>query len=108
MADSKMHADEIDIDTRLVRELLADQFSHWARLTLAPVVSAGTVNAIYRLGRDMAVRLPRIHWGVNEVNKEHEWLPHPAPPRCHSRATCEGPSRKRISMALVGVQLARR
>lgn len=79
MADSTMHADEIDINTRLVRGLLADQFPHWTHLTLAPVVSAGTVNVIYRLGDDMAVRLPRIHWGVNEVDKEHEWLPRLAP-----------------------------
>ncbi len=58
MADSKTHPDEIDIDTRLAGELLADQFSHWAQMTLAPVGSAGTVNAIYRLGDVMAVRLP--------------------------------------------------
>jgi len=44
---------------------------------------------------------------VNEVNKEHEWLPHPAPPRRHSRATCEGYSRKRISMALIALPYSR-
>lgn len=32
-------------------------------------------NAIYRLGNDMAVRLPRIHWATGQVEKEHRWLP---------------------------------
>jgi hypothetical protein len=35
----------------------------WADLPIAPVQSAGTDNAIYRLGDDMAVRLPRIPRG---------------------------------------------
>ncbi len=79
MPGEKMHADEFDIDAHLARRLLAGQFPHWAHLTIEPVVSAATVNAIFRLGSDMAVRLPRIHWGVNEVDKEHEWLPRLAP-----------------------------
>jgi aminoglycoside phosphotransferase (APT) family kinase protein len=79
MPAEKMHADEVDIDSHLVRRLLVGQFPPWAHLTVEPVVSAGTVNAIYRLGDDMAVRLPRIHWGVNEVDKEHEWLSRLAP-----------------------------
>ena len=41
--------------------------------------SAGTDNALYRLGDDMAVRLPRIHWAVKDVHKEHHWLPRLAP-----------------------------
>ena len=56
----KMHADEVDTDESLVRRLLAAQFPRWAELPIAPVESTGTVNAIYRLGDDMAVRLPRV------------------------------------------------
>ena len=52
----KMHADEIDTDVPLVRRLLASQFPQWADLSIEPVASAGTENAIYRLGNDMAVR----------------------------------------------------
>lgn len=37
------------------------------------------VDAIYRLGNDMAVRLPRIHWAVGQVEKERRWLPRLAP-----------------------------
>jgi len=46
---------------------------------IEPVHSAGTDNAIYRLGDDMAVRLPRIHGAVGKVDKEHRWLPRLAP-----------------------------
>jgi aminoglycoside phosphotransferase (APT) family kinase protein len=76
---AKMHADELDIDAVLVRRLLAAQFPKWAELPIALVASAGTDNAIYRLGDDMAVRLPRIHRANGQVQKEHEWLPRLAP-----------------------------
>ena len=56
----KMHADEVETNRSLVRRLLADQFPQWADLTIDPLESSGTDNAIYRLGEDMAVRLPRI------------------------------------------------
>jgi len=76
---AKMHADERDIDEHLVRRLLRAQFPQWARLPLAPVPSAGTDNAMYRLGEDLAVRLPRIHWAVESVRVEQRWLPWLAP-----------------------------
>jgi hypothetical protein len=51
----------------------------WASLPLAPVPSAGTDNALYRLGADMVVRLPRIDWAVGQAEKERQWLPKLAP-----------------------------
>ncbi len=74
-----MHVDEVPTDPPLVRRLLAAQFPQWADLPLQPVQSAGTDNAIYRLGDDLSVRLPRIHWAVDQVEKEHEWMPRLAP-----------------------------
>jgi aminoglycoside phosphotransferase (APT) family kinase protein len=74
-----MHADEVDTDVGLVRRLLAAQFPHWADLPLEPVASAGTDNALYRLGAELVVRLPRIHWATGQPDKEHEWLPRLAP-----------------------------
>jgi aminoglycoside phosphotransferase (APT) family kinase protein len=74
-----MHADEVDTDASLVRRLLAAQFPRWANLPIAPVPSAGTDNALYRISADMVVRLPRIHWAVGQVEKEQEWLPRLAP-----------------------------
>lgn len=76
---STMHADEVHTDAALVRRLIGAQFPQWAALPVVPVRSAGTDNAIYRLGEDMAVRLPRIHWAVEQVAKEQHWLPRLAP-----------------------------
>jgi aminoglycoside phosphotransferase (APT) family kinase protein len=75
----KMHADEVDTDVSLVRRLLAAQFPQWAHLPVEPVDSAGTDNAIYRLGDDLAVRLPRVERVTRQVDKEQEWLPRLAP-----------------------------
>ena len=72
---AKMHTDEFETDILLVQRLLAKQFPSWANLPLVPVSSAGTDNALYRLGHDMVVRLPRIEWAVNYVDNEYRWLP---------------------------------
>jgi aminoglycoside phosphotransferase (APT) family kinase protein len=76
---AKMHTDEFEVDISLVQRLLSKQFPIWADLPLKPVPSAGTDNALYRVGNDMVVRLPRIEWAVNNVDKEHQWLPKLAP-----------------------------
>ena len=79
MSAGKMHVDEVDVDVSLVGRLLAAQFPQWADLPLEPVRSAGTDNALYRLGDDMAVRLPRIEGATGQVDKEQQWLPRLAP-----------------------------
>ncbi len=75
----RMHDDEVDTDVDLVRRLLESQHPQWAGLPIERVRSAGTDNALYRLGDDLAVRLPRIHWAVDNVAKEQRWLPVLAP-----------------------------
>ncbi|MHB1295296.1 MAG: aminoglycoside phosphotransferase family protein [Anaerolineae bacterium] len=75
----RMHPDEVETDAALVRRLLATQFPHWADLPIRRVPSTGTDNAIYRLGDDLAARLPRIHWAAELVHKEWQWLPRLAP-----------------------------
>jgi aminoglycoside phosphotransferase (APT) family kinase protein len=79
MTAGQMHVDEVDTDASLVRRLLVAQFPQRADLAIEPVPSAGTDNAIYRLGDDMAVRLPRIERATRQVDKEHAWLPRLAP-----------------------------
>ena len=79
MAAPKMHADEIETDVALVRRLLAGQFPDWADLAIDPVVSYGTDHDIYRLGDELAARLPRIGWATGQAAKEAEWLPRLAP-----------------------------
>jgi aminoglycoside phosphotransferase (APT) family kinase protein len=74
-----MHAGEADIDAALVRRLVDAQFPQWAGLPLEAVKSAGTDNAIYRLGGELAVRLPRIARAAGQVEKEQAWLPRLAP-----------------------------
>jgi aminoglycoside phosphotransferase (APT) family kinase protein len=70
-----MHADELPIETPLVRRLLEGQFPEWADLPLARVESTGTDNALYRLGDEMVVRLPRIEWAAGGIEKDFRWLP---------------------------------
>jgi aminoglycoside phosphotransferase (APT) family kinase protein len=79
MASGRMHADEIEIDEGLVRRLLVDQFPDWADLPLRRVEPDGTVNAIFRLGDDLSVRLARREGPTKAGGKELEWLPKMAP-----------------------------
>ena len=78
-ASARMHADELDIDAELVRRLVAEQFPEWAELAVTRVASAGTDNAMYRLGEDMVVRLPRLPGGARQIETEQRWLPRLAP-----------------------------
>jgi aminoglycoside phosphotransferase (APT) family kinase protein len=70
-----MHDDELDVDETLVRDLLATQMPHFADRPLTIVEPWGTDNAIWRLGDDLVVRLPRIHWAARQTDLEAEWLP---------------------------------
>src|SRR5207302_10083711 len=76
---AKMHADELDTDASLVRRLLAAQFPQWADLPIEPVHPTGTDNALYRLGDDMVVRLPRRERTSATLEQERRWLPRLAP-----------------------------
>ena len=73
-ARGKMHADEVDIDAGLVARLVALQFPAWADLPVEEVASAGTVNAIYRLGPELMVRLPRAHTYTTDVHDDLQVL----------------------------------
>ena len=69
----------VTIDEALVRRLLKRQAPEWAGLPIAQVHSPGTVNAMYRLGDEMVVRLLRFDWGIDGLERELEWLPWLAP-----------------------------
>lgn len=75
MTHKKMHDNEIDINIPLIKELLSSQFPQWENLSIEPIQSAGTDNAIYRLGKDMCIRLPRIPDAAKHIEKEATWLP---------------------------------
>jgi aminoglycoside phosphotransferase (APT) family kinase protein len=74
-----MHIDELSTSPSLVARLLQQQFPQWAGLSIEPVESSGTDNALYRLGSELVVRMPRIHWAAGQAEKEHLWLPLLAP-----------------------------
>ncbi|MET9393020.1 aminoglycoside phosphotransferase family protein [Streptomyces sp. NPDC006624] len=74
-----MHQDEVDLDVPLVARLVADQFPRWAGLPLRRLESSGTENAMFRLGADKVVRLPRHPRAVEAVTHELRWLPRLGP-----------------------------
>jgi aminoglycoside phosphotransferase (APT) family kinase protein len=67
--------DRSAITTELVSRLVAAQFPQWAHLPITPVGLDGNDNTTFRLGEDMAVRLPSAERYVAQVDKEHRWLP---------------------------------
>jgi aminoglycoside phosphotransferase (APT) family kinase protein len=79
VAAKKLHDGEVDIDAALVRRLVAAQFPHLCDLPVEELQSTGTVNAIYRLGDDLYVRMPRVEQWAGDLEKELEWLPKLAP-----------------------------
>ena len=74
-----MHPDEVHLDDVLVRRLLAAQMPHLTDRPLTLVEPWGTDNAIWRLGDDLVVRLPRMHGATGQVEREATWLPRLAP-----------------------------
>jgi len=79
MSRNKIHADQFEIDERLVRRLLAGQFFQWSNLPVRAVPTSGTENAVYRLGDEMAVRLPYRPGRDDQIEKLDRWLPRLAP-----------------------------
>ncbi len=75
----RMHDDEVAVDVDQVRALVDRQFPRWARLPLRAVEPWGTDHAIWRLGDELTVRLPRIDWATEQVELEATWLPVLAP-----------------------------
>jgi aminoglycoside phosphotransferase (APT) family kinase protein len=78
VAAQNMPAAEVEIDEGLVRRLLDDQHPDLAHLPLS-LVANGWDNAIFRLGPDMTVRLPRRQLAADLVVNEQRWLPELAP-----------------------------
>ncbi|MEV0978680.1 aminoglycoside phosphotransferase family protein [Streptomyces sp. NPDC049915] len=76
---TKMHDGEAATDPALVRRLLRAQFPGWADLPITRLASGGTVNAIYRLGGELTVRLPLLEGGAGSLDDEARWLPRLAP-----------------------------
>jgi aminoglycoside phosphotransferase (APT) family kinase protein len=55
-----MHPGQLSVSPATVRTLLAEQFPQWQHLHVEAVSSAGTVNAIFRIGDQFVARFPLI------------------------------------------------
>jgi aminoglycoside phosphotransferase (APT) family kinase protein len=66
-----MHPDQLTIGIKTVRELVWNQFPQWAGLPIKAVASQGTVNALFRVGDELAARFPLQPADVAETRR---WL----------------------------------
>ena len=55
-----MHEGQLTVSVGVVRELVADQFPRWRGLEVRAVGPGGTVNAIFRIGDELAARFPLV------------------------------------------------
>jgi aminoglycoside phosphotransferase (APT) family kinase protein len=70
-----LHSDEIPIDAELVRRLVSRAMPAYADAPVRRFASSGSTNALFRLGDDLLVRLPRQPGGSETISKEATWLP---------------------------------
>ncbi|MBV9155961.1 MAG: aminoglycoside phosphotransferase family protein [Acidobacteriaceae bacterium] len=67
-------AADVQIDEHLVRALIQAQYPEFGELGISPIDS-GWDNAIFRLGTEFAVRLPRRALAAELIRHEQRWLP---------------------------------
>ncbi|CAM5265140.1 Aminoglycoside phosphotransferase (APT) family kinase protein OS=Streptomyces griseomycini OX=66895 GN=FHS37_003621 PE=4 SV=1 [Streptomyces griseomycini] len=94
MCAVRTRPDEVDIDAALVGRLVAGRFPRRAGLPVERLRSSGTENAMFRLGPDPVVRLPRYPGAVEGVAHEQRWLPRLGPLLPLSR---DAPTREAIA-----------
>lgn len=70
-----LHVDELPIDEALVRALVKDQLPALAGFPLSLLPAQGSSNALFRLGSELLVRLPRQPGGSVGIAKEARWGP---------------------------------
>ena len=66
-----MHEGQLLVTTDMVHDLVGGQFPECARLPIEGVRSEGTVNAIFRIGEQLAARFPLQ---PNDVDTTRQWL----------------------------------
>lgn len=69
-----MHAEQFEIDSQLVATLLKQQCPEFAKFPIRRIKHVGTDNAIFRLGDQYAIRLPRINTAIKQIIIEQNWL----------------------------------
>jgi aminoglycoside phosphotransferase (APT) family kinase protein len=67
----QMHANQLAVSVAMVRELVDEQFPEWRGLPIRGIASIGTVNAMFRVGEELAARFPLQS---DEVGSVRRWL----------------------------------
>jgi aminoglycoside phosphotransferase (APT) family kinase protein len=79
-----MHQDQLEVTLEIVGWLVSEQFPDWSASMIAPVRSEGTVNAIFRIGDELAARFPlqpgdpdeTLEWLQDEADAARELAVH--------------------------------
>ncbi len=66
-----MHANQLTVSVETVRALVEEQFPEWRGLQIREIASQGTVNAIFRVGDQLAARFPLE---PHDVEATRQWL----------------------------------
>ncbi|MGH3475832.1 MAG: aminoglycoside phosphotransferase family protein [Nocardioidaceae bacterium] len=69
-----LHDNELPIDDDLVRRMIADQLPEHAGAPVRRLGASGSSNALFRLGDEFLVRVPRQPGGSATILKEARWL----------------------------------
>jgi aminoglycoside phosphotransferase (APT) family kinase protein len=67
-----MHEGQLAISPGMVRELVDGQFAGWRNLAITAAGSSGTVNAIFRIGDQLAARFPLLPGDAAAVRRRLE------------------------------------
>ena len=67
----EMHEGQLSVTAEMARDLVGGQFPEYAGLPIEPVHSEGTVNAIFRIGEQLAARFPLQ---PRDVEATRRWL----------------------------------
>lgn len=70
----KMHDNEVNIDKDIIYQLLSEQKPEWAMVNIVPISSDGSDHALFRLGSEYVMRLPRVARAVKGIDKEVKWV----------------------------------
>jgi len=71
-----MHPDDLTLTDADIHALLTEHAPQWATLPLLHVDSSGTDNAMFRIGSELVLRVPRRRSAVALLSKELDWLTH--------------------------------
>jgi aminoglycoside phosphotransferase (APT) family kinase protein len=66
-----MHANQLTVSIETVRDLVDEQFPEWRSLSIRGIAPLGTVNAIFRIGDQLAARFPLAS---RDLGSTRRWL----------------------------------